>query len=116
GHIFARLGMWQADIEANLSSVAASKAAQARHQSGAMDQFHSDDFLLYAFLQTGQDARAKAVLAESAAALAGFESMGDRGEHYMDGMFPYYRTKFAIFFHLDMRDWKSAADLEALDR
>jgi len=57
GHIFARLGMWQADIESNLASVAASKAAEERHQSGAMDQFHSDDFLLYAFLQTGQDAR-----------------------------------------------------------
>ena len=29
GHIFARLGMWQADIDANLASVAASQAAQA---------------------------------------------------------------------------------------
>jgi tetratricopeptide (TPR) repeat protein len=114
GHIFARLGMWQEDIESNLGSVAASQAAQARHQSGAMDQFHSDDFLLYAYLQTGEDARARAVLADSAAALAGFESMGDRGEHYMDGMFPYYRTKFPIFFHLEMRDWKSAAALEPL--
>jgi tetratricopeptide (TPR) repeat protein len=112
GHIFARLGMWQADIEANLGSVAASKAAQARHQSGAMDQFHSDDFLLYAFLQTGQDARAKAVLAESAAALAGFESMGEVGAHYMEGMFPFYRTKLPIFFALEMRDWTSAAALE----
>ena len=115
GHIFARLGMWQEDIDSNLGSVAASQAAQARHQSGAMDQFHSDDFLLYAYLQTGEDARARAVLADSAAALAGFESMGDRGEHYMDGMFPYYRTKFPIFFDLEMRDWKSAAALEPLD-
>ena len=54
GHIFARLGLWQADIAANLGSVAASKTAESRHQSGAMDQFHSDDFLLYAFLQTGR--------------------------------------------------------------
>jgi tetratricopeptide (TPR) repeat protein len=114
GHIFARLGMWQEDIESNLGSVAASQAAQARQQSGAMDQFHSDDFLLYAYLQTGEDARARAVLADSAAALAGFESMGERGEHYMDGMFPYYRTKFPIFFHLEMRDWTSAAALEPL--
>ncbi len=115
GHIFARLGMWQADIESNLASVASSKAAEARHQGGAMDQFHSDDFLLYAFLQTGQDARARAVIDDSAAMLAGFEAKGDMGEHYMEGMFPYYRTKFSVFFALEMRDWKSAAALEPVD-
>jgi tetratricopeptide (TPR) repeat protein len=27
-------------------------------------------------------------------------------------MFPYYRTKLPIFFHLEMRDWQSAAALE----
>jgi tetratricopeptide (TPR) repeat protein len=112
GHIFARLGMWQADIDSNLASVAASKAAEARHQSGAMDQFHSDDFLLYAFLQSGQDARARAVIEDSAAALARFEAAHDMGEHYMEGMFPYYRTKLPCFFALEMRDWKSAAVLE----
>jgi tetratricopeptide (TPR) repeat protein len=112
-HIFARLGMWQEDIDANTGSVAASRAAEARHASGGtMDQFHSDDFLLYAFLQTGQDARAKAVIADAEAALSRFEAMGDMGEHYMAGMFPYYRTKLPIFFALEMRDWKSAAALE----
>src|SRR5665213_1447293 len=70
GHIFARLGMWQDDIQANLASVAASHAAEARHENGWMDQFHADDFLSYAYLQIGADARAKAVVAESAAALA----------------------------------------------
>jgi tetratricopeptide (TPR) repeat protein len=112
GHIFARLGLWQEDIASNLGSVAASKAAEGRHQSGAMDQFHSDDFLLYAFLQTAQDARAKEVLADSAASLTAFETMGNMGERYMDGMFPYYRTKLPVFFHLELRDWESAAALE----
>jgi hypothetical protein len=73
---------------------------------------HSDDFLVYAFLQTGQDAKAKAVIADLAAALTRFEAMGDRGEHYMAGMFPYYRTKLPVFFDLEMRDWKTAAALE----
>jgi tetratricopeptide (TPR) repeat protein len=114
GHIFARLGMWQADIDSNVASVAASHAAEARKQSGAMDQFHSDDFLLYAYLQSGQDAKAKAVLADSAAAIAHFETMSDMGEHYMAGMFPYYRTKLPIFYDLEMRDWNSAAALEAI--
>jgi tetratricopeptide (TPR) repeat protein len=114
GHIFARLGMWQADIDANVGSVAASHAAEDRKQSGAMDQFHSDDFLVYAYLQSGQEARAKAVLDDSAAAIAHFETMSDMGEHYMTGMFPYYRTKLPIIYDLELRDWKSAAALQAV--
>jgi tetratricopeptide (TPR) repeat protein len=114
GHIFARLGMWQEDIDANVASVAASHAAEARKQSGAMDQFHSDDFLLYAYLQSGQDAKANAVLHDSAAAIAHFETASDMGEHYMTGMFPYYRTKLPIFFDLEMRDWNAAAALQAI--
>jgi tetratricopeptide (TPR) repeat protein len=113
-HIFARLGLWQADIDANVGSVAASHAAESRKQSGAMDQFHSDDFLVYAYLQSGQEARAKAVLQDSAAALAHFETMSDMGEHYMTGMFPYYRTKLPIIYNLELRDWKSAAALQAV--
>jgi tetratricopeptide (TPR) repeat protein len=112
GQIFARLGMWQEDIDSNTASVSASQAADGRHQSGAMDQFHSYDFLLYAYLQSAQDAHAKAVLDDSASSLAHFESMGDMGGHYMEGMFPYYRTKLPVFFNLEMRDWKSAAALE----
>src|ERR1700733_17050 len=114
GHIFARLGMWQADIDSNEASVRASRAAEARHRSGAMDQFHSDEFLLYAYLQSGRDARAQAVLGEAAAALAHFESMPAMGDRYMTGMFPYYRTKLPIFFNLEMRDWKSASVLEPI--
>jgi tetratricopeptide (TPR) repeat protein len=114
GHIFARLGLWQEDIDSNLASVAASHAAEARHLSGAMDQFHSEDFLLYAYLQSGQDAHAKEILEASAAAMSRFEAAHDMGEHYMAGMFPYYRTKLPIFFHLEMRDWESAAALEPI--
>ncbi|MEO7205216.1 MAG: hypothetical protein ABI356_10450 [Steroidobacteraceae bacterium] len=114
GHIFARLGMWQADIDANVGSVAASHAAESKKQSGAMDQFHSDDFLVYAYLQSGQEARAKAVLDDSAAAIAHFETMSDMGDHYMTGMFPYYRTKLPIIYNLELRDWKAAAGLQAV--
>jgi tetratricopeptide (TPR) repeat protein len=114
GHIFARLGLWQDDIDANVGSVAASHAAEERKQSGAMDQFHSDDFLVYAYLQSGQEARAKTVLADSVAAIVHFESTSEMGEHYMAGMFPYYRTKLPVIFDLEMRDWTSAAALPAI--
>jgi tetratricopeptide (TPR) repeat protein len=115
GHIYSRLGLWQADIDSNVASVAASHAAEARHMTGSMDQFHSDDFLLYAYLQSGQDAHAKAVVNDAASALVHFEAMPNMGEHYMVGMFPYYRTKFPIFFALEMRDWQSAAALEPIE-
>jgi tetratricopeptide (TPR) repeat protein len=114
GHIFARLGMWKEDIDSNAGSVAASHAAEAHKQSGAMDQFHSDDFLVYAYLQSGQEARAKAVLDDSAGAIAHFEKMPDMSENYMTGMFPYYSTKLPIFYYLELRDWKSAAGLTAV--
>jgi tetratricopeptide (TPR) repeat protein len=112
GHIFARLGMWQEDIDSNVGSVEASKTAETHHESGAMDQFHSDDFLLYAYLQAGQDAHAKEILEQSARMLDHFEHMPNMADRYMSGMFPYYRTEYPTIYELEMRDWKAAAALE----
>jgi tetratricopeptide (TPR) repeat protein len=115
GHIFARLGLWQEDIAANAASVAASQAAEARHESGWMDQFHSDDFLIYAYLQSGQEGKARSVVASADAAIAHYESMpGMTGDDYMVGMFPYYRIKLPLFIDLETRDWASTLKLEAI--
>jgi tetratricopeptide (TPR) repeat protein len=114
GHIYSRLGMWQADIDSQLASIAASHAADARHMSGWMDQFHSYDFLLYAYLQSGQDGHAKAVLGDAAGMLDHYDAMPNMGDHYMVGMFPYYRTKYPVFYTLEMRDWQAAAALEPI--
>ncbi len=113
-HIYARLGMWQQDIESNLASVAASQKAEERHESGAFDQLHADDFLLYAYLQSGEDARAKGVLDKTAALITHFEAMPDMVRHGMSDMLPYYRSKFPVFYDLEMRDWKAAAALEPI--
>jgi hypothetical protein len=56
-HIFARLGMWDDDIKSNEASVKASEAAEAAGQPGAAHQMHADEFLIYAYLQTGQSVR-----------------------------------------------------------
>ncbi len=115
GHIFARLGMWPEDIEANLASVAASRAAEARHESGWMDQFHSDDFLIYAYLQSGQDERAREIATQSAVTIGQYEAMpGMTPEHYMMGMFPYYRSKFPVFLALERHDWGNVTSLEPI--
>lgn len=112
GHIYARLGMWPQDIAAQLGSIAASEAAQARGETGIMDEPHSYDFLLYAYLQSGQDARAKAALEQSSQPLTTISSMPGMGSSYMAGDVQYYRVKLPIFYALEMRDWKSASALE----
>jgi tetratricopeptide (TPR) repeat protein len=115
GHIFSRLGLWDEDIAANDASVRASEVAESHQQSGAMDQFHSDDFLLYAYLQSGQDERARAVVDSATEMIAHFEampSMNAHAAHYMTGMFPYYRVKLPVFLALETRDWEAVAVLE----
>jgi len=114
GHIYSRLGLWQADIDSQLASIAASHAAEARQMSGSMDQFHSYDFLLYAYLQSAQDGHARAVLNDAAGMLDHVDAMPNMGEPYMVGMLPYYRAKYPVFYTLEMRDWPAAAALEPI--
>ena len=109
GHIYARLGMWPQDIASQLGSIQASKHAIARGESGMMDEPHSYDFLLYAYLQSGQDQQARAALAQMPAMLG---QLGDMGASRMHGMVPYYTTKYNAFYSLEMRDWPTAATLK----
>ena len=75
GHIYARLGMWPQDIDSQLASIKASEAAEARGESGIMDEPHSYDFLMYAYLQSGQDASAKEVVEKMPSVLERIRSM-----------------------------------------
>ena len=53
-HIFTRLGLWDESITSNLASV-----ASARKQKLAGDELHALDYLVYAYLQTGQITEAR---------------------------------------------------------
>jgi len=112
GHIIARLGMWQQDIDAQLASIQASEAAEAHHENGLMDEPHSYDFVMYAYLQSGQDERARQVLHQSVVVIDRMDAMPAMGGGHRDGMSGYYRTKFPVFYALEMRDWPSAAALQ----
>ena len=57
-HIFARVGLWQDDINSNLASIAATRETAAMHMGGEGHQFHAMDFLIYAYLQSGREADA----------------------------------------------------------
>jgi len=63
-HIFTRLGLWQESITSNIASAAAANNYTARMHPGAtsFDQLHAMDYLAYAYLQTAQDAKAKAIV------------------------------------------------------
>ena len=109
GHIFARLGMWQEDISSNLASVAASEKAEAAGIPGTHHMYHAQEFLLYAYLQTGQDGKAKQLV-------DGINPLADRldampGMDDMKEMSGYVRNEFPAFYDLEMRDWNSAAAL-----
>jgi tetratricopeptide (TPR) repeat protein len=110
GHIFARLGMWPEDIESQLGSIKASEAAEARGESGIMDEPHSYDFLMYAYLQSGQEANAREVVAKIPAIVDRIAAMPNM--QYMAGMVPYYRSEFPVMYTLEMRDWPTASALK----
>lgn len=109
GHIFARLGMWPEDIQANLAAVVAAKKAAEDNRGGGFDQLHPDDFLMYAYLQSGQDAPAKALLDSTAAMLKHMATMPRMIEDGMETMVPSYSTEFPVIYALERRDWKAVA-------
>ena len=63
-HIFARVGLWQDDINSNLASIDATRKTAAMHMGGEGHQFHAMDFLVYAYLQSGREADARALMEE----------------------------------------------------
>jgi hypothetical protein len=68
-HIFSTLGMWREAIAADLASDAATKDYAARSAPAANTaanpaRYHSLDFLMNAYLQLGQDQKAKAIVDE----------------------------------------------------
>jgi tetratricopeptide (TPR) repeat protein len=111
GHIYARLGMWPQDIASQLESIAASESAEKRGEDGIMDEAHSYDFAVYAYIQSGQDAHAKQAMSQLSGVLDRIQAMPGMGAQRMEGMVPYYRAKLPIFYALEMRDWKTAAAL-----
>jgi hypothetical protein len=63
-HIFTRLGLWQESIDSNVASADSGKAYYARLGKDTIwDQtLHALDYVVYAYLQTGQDTKARAVV------------------------------------------------------
>jgi tetratricopeptide (TPR) repeat protein len=69
-HIFIQVGSWQEAIDSNLASIAAAREYSAKHHlKGIWDmEAHAQDYLAYAYVQTGRDKDPKRVLDEVRAA------------------------------------------------
>jgi tetratricopeptide (TPR) repeat protein len=61
-HIFVRLGLWQESVDSNLAAAAAAAEATEHHMGEAQYQFHAMDFLVYSYLQLGEEAKARQVI------------------------------------------------------
>jgi len=104
-HIFTRLGLWQDSIASNLASADAGRRLVAKRHPGAasMDALHALDYLEYAYLQIGDEASAREVVAEAGAAKTFDDPAFAAG---------YALAAIPARFALERRDWQAAAQLE----
>ena len=107
-HIFARLGLWQEDIQANVKSVALTQQSSHMYMHG--HELHAMHFLLYAYLQTGQDSAAQQILEQSKQVLSSMPAMGD--DAGMLEYFGYAAAHFPAIYALELHHWANAAALQ----
>jgi hypothetical protein len=97
-HIFTRVGYWRDSIESNTVSARVAKSDKEPH-----DQLHAMDYLVYAHLQLGHDAKAKAVI-EEMQTVSGFT------ETFLGG--PFALAVAPARYAVERGDWKAAAALD----
>jgi tetratricopeptide (TPR) repeat protein len=104
-HIFVRLGMWKETIASNLASAdAAIEYGKQQHPDATgFETLHAYDYLEYAYLQTGQDAKAKALVDFAAKVTKTYPAI-DFGATYALGAIP-------ARYPLERRAWADAAAL-----
>ncbi|TAI62682.1 hypothetical protein [Bradyrhizobium sp. Leo170] len=97
-HIFTRVGHWKESIASNAESSRVASADNEGH-----DQLHAMDYLVYAYLQLGQDEKAVAIIDEMNA-VTGFT------ETFIAG--PYALAASPARYAVERGDWKAAAALQ----
>jgi len=109
-HIFARLGLWQDDINSNVASIAATQKEAAMHMGGEGHQFHAMDFLVYAYLQTGREADAQKIIDE-------VRTMPPMHDMYGMGFDPrlFALSAFPASYALELHRWDEAARLPLVE-
>jgi hypothetical protein len=103
-HIFTRLGLWEESIQSNEASANAAKeyARKVRMNSVWDEQVHAMDYLIYAALQCGQDAKARSVLDE-------FNAIQKINSETFKAAYPL--AAIPARYALERRNWAEAARL-----
>ena len=96
-HIFTRVGYWKESIGSNSEAARAAKASNEGH-----DQLHAMDYLVYAYLQTGQDEKARAIVEE-------MRGIGGFAETFIAG--PYALAVSPARYAIERGDWNAASQL-----
>lgn len=104
-HIFARLGLWQEDIQSNLASLAAARQPSSMH-IGAENQVHAMEFLEYAYLQIGMETKAHETIDQLQRVREEDLNPG------LDGYLDWQRAQFPARYALELRHWKEVLALE----
>jgi hypothetical protein len=101
-HIFNRLGLWQESISSNILAAASAEHATDMHLAEPRYQTHAMDYLDYAYLQSGEEAKARAM------ATAEMNVHGSGDEQKME-----HRALLEARNALELHRWKEAAELKA---
>lgn len=101
-HIYVRLGDWPAVIHWNRRSA---DAALDHPVNGDVSHhyIHALDYLVYAYLQRGEDGRARAV----------FEELADEGPHQQSFVSAFHFAAMPARYVVEQRRWEDAVALEA---
>lgn len=104
-HIFIRLGLWQEAIESDLASAKVAQEMVNRRKPGTIsfDALHAWDYLVYAYLQTGQEAKAKE-LVKSVSKISKLDANQFSAGYAMAAI----PTRYALERHA----WKEAANIK----
>lgn len=104
-HTFTRIGDWQASVRTNLAS------AQAAHKAGQpADELHAGDYMVYAYLQTAQDAAAASLVTASAETFQRFDPANATGAAPASAAF-FANAAIPARYCLERRDWAGALAL-----
>jgi tetratricopeptide (TPR) repeat protein len=105
-HTFTRVGAWQESIDTNIKSAATARAAGA-----TSEELHASDYMVYAYLQTGQDAAAERVMKSLPQIAARFDANATTSAAPgVAGVWAF--AAIPARWVLERRDWKAAAALE----
>lgn len=103
-HIFTRLGLWDESIAANIDCEQAASLRVERTHPGAasFEALHCEDYLAYAYLQLGDDERARQVVERVSSA-----ERFDEPSFTVGYALPAVPARYA----LERRDWNAASHL-----